>query len=505
MKENKFLRFLTSKWLISFILLLAISVFLGSVFVLNSVPEKYLLIIGGVLLSLLIILFIVEAFGDRRKNQGKSNKRGIVAKVLSLILSISLVFATSYMVRTNNFIDKIAQVRQQEYLVSVIVLKNSNIKKISDLSDKKVGTSYQHEKDNLLKTVAKVEEQAKGLKEEKFDDYVKLADALYDKKVEAIIVGDEYRSMMETNHENFEGETRVVKSYKFKKTDGKTTTVDTDVTTKPFNVYITGIDTYGSINTVSRSDVNLILSVNPKLKQILLVSIPRDTKINLHRNGKMDKLTHTGIYGTDETIKTIEDFLGTQINYFARTNFTGITNIIDALGGVKVDSPFEFTTRHGNYKIVKGENQMDGDKALCFVRERYALKLGDYERGANQQRLIKAILQKAMSATVLTNYQQILDAVEGSFETDLSSNKIKSLVKMQLNDQAKWTIHSVQLQGIYDRITGTYSMPSSSISVMTPNEKQLKQIKYVLKKNTTDKTITSDEIKSISTKVESEQ
>ena len=166
------------------------------------------------------------------------------------------------------------------------------------------------------------------------------------------------------------------------------TTAVTDVTEKPFNVYVTGIDTYGSVSTVSRSDVNLIVTVNPKTKQILMTSIPRDCEIELHKNGKMDKLTHTGIYGVEETISTIEDFLDLDVNYYARTNFSGITNIIDALGGVTVDSDYEFTTRHGNYHIVKGENELDGDKGLCFVRERYNLPSGDYDRGRNNFRKI---------------------------------------------------------------------------------------------------------------------
>ena len=165
-------------------------------------------------------------------------------------------------------------------------------------------------------------------------------------------------------------------------------TQETNVTKNPFIVYMTGIDTYGTVSAISRADVNLAVCVSPIQKQILIVSIPRDTQVNLHKNGKMDKLTHTGIYGVEETISTIEDFLDLDVNYYARTNFSGITNIIDALGGVTVDSDYEFTTRHGNYHIVKGENELDGDKGLCFVRERYNLPNGDYDRGRNNFRKI---------------------------------------------------------------------------------------------------------------------
>lgn len=142
-----------------------------------------------------------------------------------------------------------------------------------------------------------------------FDTYSQLSDALYTGKVDVIVVGEQYKSMLEVNHEGFDDETRIVKTYEFEKKAKAVTTAVTDVTEKPFTIYITGIDTYGSVSTVSRTDVNLLVTVNPKTKQILMTSIPRDCQINLHKNGKMDKLTHTGIYGVEETISTIEDFL----------------------------------------------------------------------------------------------------------------------------------------------------------------------------------------------------
>ena len=323
-----------------------------------------------------------------------------------------------------------------------------------------------------------------------------LADALYESKVDAIVVGQEYKSMLEANHENFDNETKVIKSYEY---DAKlsVTTKQTDVTESPFNVYVTGIDTYGSVNTVSRSDVNLIVTVNPKTKQILMTSIPRDCEIELDRNGKMDKLTHTGIYGTSETINTIENFLDMQINYYARTNFSGITNIIDALGGITVESDYSFETLHGNYQIKKGKNEMDGDMALCFVRERYALPNGDFDRGKNQQKVLKAMMDKAMSPKIITNFNNILSAIEGSFETDMSSNEIKSLINMQLNDMADWSIHDVQVQGKGYMTTKTYSMRGSEVYVMKPDKDQVKKIAELINSVEEGKKITDEDIAEI--------
>ena len=189
--------------------------------------------------------------------------------------------------------------------------------------------------------------------------------------------------------------------------------------------------------------------------------------------------------------------LDIQINYFARTNFSGITNIVDALGGVTVNSDYAFTTLHGNYEIVKGENQMDGDKALCFVRERYSLPNGDFDRGKNQQKLLEAMLDKAMSAKIITNFDNILSAIEGTFETDMSSEEIRSLLNMQLDDMAEWEVFDIQVTGEGYMTDETYSMSGSNVYVMKPYRKQVNLIKDVIDKIEAGERISKDDIKDI--------
>ena len=375
-------------------------------------------------------------------------------------------------------------------------MKDNEKTKLEQFDGDKFGVSYQHDSTTIAKAISDMEDEIGEQEYTRYDEYSMLADALYEGKVDAIVVGQEYKSMLEANHENFDNETKVIKSYEY---DAKlsVTTKQTDVTESPFNVYVTGIDTYGSVNTVSRSDVNLIVTVNPKTKQILMTSIPRDCEIELDRNGKMDKLTHTGIYGTSETINTIENFLDMQINYYARTNFSGITNIIDALGGITVESDYSFETLHGNYQIKKGKNEMDGDMALCFVRERYALPNGDFDRGKNQQKVLKAMMDKAMSPKIITNFNNILSAIEGSFETDMSSNEIKSLINMQLNDMADWSIYDVQVQGKGYMTTKTYSMRGSEVYVMKPDKDQVKKIAELINSVEEGKKITDEDIAEI--------
>ena len=492
MKDNKFIKFITSKYLILAVQLFATALFTYLIFQLDLVPLKYLIPATGALGLLIIIFFFIVRSGQKKINQGLKSKRSIVTKIISL-----LMFASSYVVRGNDFFNTVTKATTQKYLVSVITMKNNSATKLSDLDGKKFGVSYQHDTTTITKAIADMENDL-GEQEDmvKYDDYSGLADALYKGEVDAIIVGQEYKSMLEANHDSFDDETKIIKSYEYE-SKLSVTTKQTNVTENPFTIYVTGIDTYGSVSTVARSDVNLIVTVNPKTKQILMTSIPRDCEIQLHKNGKMDKLTHTGIYGTSETISTIEDFLDVEINYFARTNFSGMTNIVDALGGVTIDSDYKFTTLHGNYNIVKGENQMDGDKALCFVRERYSLPNGDFDRGKNQQKLLKAMLEKAMSPKIITNFNNILTAIEGSFETDMSSKEIKSLLNMQLNDMSDWTVYNVQVEGEGYKTSKTASMYGTEVYVMKPYQKQVKKIKKIIDTVEQGGTISEEDLKGL--------
>ena len=496
MKENKFVRFITSKYLVLTVQLIATAVFTYFIFVLNIIPLKHLIPIIVILALLIIIFFIIMYSGQKKQKQGLRSKRGAITKIISLLISIVLMIGTTYIMRSESFFNNVTDVSTQKYLVSVITMKDNEKTKLEQFDGDKFGVSYQHDSTTIAKAISDMEDEIGEQEYTRYDEYSMLADALYEGKVDAIVVGQEYKSMLEANHENFDNETKVIKSYEY---DAKlsVTTKQTDVTENPFNVYVTGIDTYGSVNTVSGSDVNLIVTVNPKTKQILMTSIPRDCEIELDRNGKMDKLTHTGIYGTSETINTIENFLDMQINYYARTNFSGITNIIDALGGITVESDYSFETLHGNYQIKKGKNEMDGDMALCFVRERYALPNGDFDRGKNQQKVLKAMMDKAMSPKIITNFNNILSAIEGSFETDMSSNEIKSLINMQLNDMADWSIYDVQVQGKGYMTTKTYSMRGSEVYVMKPDKDQVKKIAELINSVEEGKKITDEDIAEI--------
>ena len=225
------------------------------------------------------------------------------------------------------------------------------------------------------------------------------------------------------------------------------------VTEEPFNVYITGIDQWASEKglDLERSDVNMIVTVNPLTKKVLLTSIPRDSYVMLHTAQQMDKLTHTGVYGVDETLNTVQDWLNIDINYYLKMNFTAVSDIINAMGGIRVYSPVAFESSLKGYKYEKGWNNLSGRQALYFARERHAFEGQDSIRVENQQRVVEAVIKKMTSSTtLLTRYGDIMAAAGDNLSTNFSTDDMVELVKMQITDLAEWDIETQKIEGEYD-------------------------------------------------------
>lgn len=224
----------------------------------------------------------------------------------------------------------------------------------------------------------------------------------------------------------------------------------------------------------------MIATVNPKTHQVLLTSIPRDYYVPQPcQGGQTDKLTHTGIFGVDCTVETVENYFGIDINYYVRVNFSSVENIVDALGGINVDSPIAFNAL--GYSFSAGTNSLNGKEALAFSRERYSLGGGDRDRGKNQMRVITGIINKAISPSIITNYTSILDAVSGSFQTNMSNNEMTSLIKMQINDMSGWDIEQISVNGTGN---GSAWSPANGFNswVMEPNVNTVKRAVEVIKK-----------------------
>lgn len=417
------------------------SIFIIQTVTMNVVPMKYAIPLVIVLLLVAVGLTYLQL----GKRMNKVNK--MLGKILIIILSVILCVGNWYIFKTSSAFRRMTGATTDTSVVSVVVLKDSSFKVIEDLANKDIATITLGDMEIQNEALAELSKDI-DINQKKYDSFNKLGDALYDGGVDAILLNESTRGSFEDKYPKFDSETRIVKQYTFTK-EAEDLSKNVNVTEEAFNIYITGIDTYGTIATVSRSDVNMIATVHPKTRQVLLTSIPRDYYVPQTCQGNQnDKLTHTGIFGVSCTINTAEQFLNVDINYYARVNFSSLVNIVDSLGGVSVDSPVSFTTRHGRYAINVGENYMDGDKALGFVRERYSLAGGDRDRGKNQMRVLTAIIQKAASPAIVTNYASMMDAVGGSFQTNMSQGEMNSLIKMQLGDMGGWNIKQYSLNGV---------------------------------------------------------
>lgn len=253
-----------------------------------------------------------------------------------------------------------------------------------------------------------------------------------------------------------------------------------NLTEEPFIAYISGTDSRQGINGVARSDVNILAVVNPKQAKILLLTIPRDTYVQLHgTTGIKDKLTHAGIYGIDMSKTTIEDFLNIQIDHTIKVSFATVVNVVDAIGGIDIDSDTAMTLgvegKNKKCTYVKGIQRLDGDCALRYARERKSYGTGDNHRGQNQQQVLTAIIEKISSnKSLLLDYPKILKAAEGTFETSFTYDDLTSFVRLQLAENKSWQVESIQITGTA-RYTGTYSMGVNlPLYVMDADESSIK-------------------------------
>ena len=455
--------------------------------VFNVVPTKYLIPV------IIILVLIVAGMWYIQLGRKMSKMTKIIGKVIIVILSVILAAGNWMLYTTNSAFNKITT--DEDVLVySIVVMKESEYEEVTDLSNKNFG----------IVSLGDVSTQTKALEDLEtdlnsepatvsYDSYIDFGDALYDGKVDAIVLDEGSRGMLEENHPDFNDATKVIKQYIFK-TEAKDISKNVDVVTKPFNIYLTGIDTYGTISTRSRSDVNMIISVNPKNHQILLTGIPRDFYVpQTCQYNQLDKLTHTGIFGVDCTIETMENYLDIDLNYYVRVNFSSVVNIVDALGGITVNSPYAFTTLHGKYEIKQGENQLNGEETLGFVRERYSFADGDRERSRNQMRVMEAMIDKALSPQIITNYANILSAVSDSFQTNMSTEEMTSLIKQQLNDMSSWDIKQIQVSGQ----GATMWTPANGFDayVMIPDEACVENAKKLIDKIISGELITDEDVK----------
>ena len=415
--------------------------------ILGVLPMQVLAIAGVVIVLVDALLYLMLV--SQRIN--KVNR--VLGCILCVLLCVVFAVGNVYVYRTNSVLDNISHEGQQKNVISVIVMDNSGIERIEDIQGA-IGIAKRIDTEGSQALLKDLKEQSNLTPQTKeYNSLSDLANGLYGS--DAIILNESYRSMIsdEEKYEDFDKETRVIYSYTYY-TELQQTTKNVDVSKDPFTVLVSGIDTYGAIGTTSRSDVNMLVSVNPTTKCIQLVSIPRDYYVETQCDesagcaiGEMDKLTHTGLHGVDTTKRTLENLFGIEINYTLRVNFSSVEEIVDALGGITVNNTDGYAFSIGGYDFAKDMLQLNGEQALMFSRERKSFAEGDRERGRNQMRVIQGMIDKATSSAIVTNYISFLNAVEGSFETDMSAEEIKTLVQAQISNMGGWNIGTMSVNG----------------------------------------------------------
>ena len=461
--SNKFTSFLKSKkfgFVLAGIQAAVTALFIGLLIYLNVVPAKYF-----VPVIFILVLFlgydILSQFSKKFRTSGK-----IIAFIIILILGIG----SFLLAKSNQLLSGISGSNKKIDTIGVYVKNDNPAKTLGDAADYNFGILQTIDRENTNNAISKINTTVgKEVTTTEFTDMIEMADALLNDQIQGIILNSAFIETIadDENHAEFAVQVRQLESISFT-TIIKDTSVN-NITTDPFTVYLSGIDVYGDISTTSRSDVNILATVNPKTKQVLLVSTPRDYYVQTTvSGGSYDKLTHAGIYGIDCSMGTLSNLYGLDVQYFFRINFTGFQNIIDALGGITVYSDVAFNTLHEGAHIQVGENNLSGKEALGFARERYALAGGDNDRGKNQMKVIKAVIDKACSPAILNNFSGLVDSVSGSFDTNMSSDEISSLVKMELSDMASWNVVQYAVAGKGTKST-TFSMPNATSYVMEPD------------------------------------
>lgn len=459
----KYLKNRTTWTWVVYILLVVSTAFVGyQMYALGVLPDTvlypFLLILG--LVCLIFFLLNLEF------KHSKKITNTVLA--ISLILSCAYMLGAYYIFRTNGTLASITAIKNtNNNNISVIVMSESDIDSLEDLSGKKVGILKNIDKGGTEKALEQIQkEMPVEFEQVELDSVPQEAMALYNGDVDAVILNEAYRTNVTEleDYADFSNRTRVIFQAHFKTSATNEALAVSDVTTKPYNILISGNDTYGDVGELSRSDVNMVVTVNPMTSTVLLTSIPRDSYIPVDcgdayacAEGELDKITHTGINGITSTKRTVEKLLDIDINYTFRVNFSSVTNIVDSLGGIDIEVPegqavetfYADSTLEG---VTEGWNHLDGERALSFARERYAYIDGDNQRVRNQQMVLKAIFNKATSPDIIANYTSLLKALESAFDTTLSQDEITDFIKYQIQAMPDWKFESYQVSGDGDTL-----------------------------------------------------
>lgn len=448
-KQNK-------KIIVPFIYFVISVVLFSVLFFGNLLPFKYLFL---AFLGLIFINYLAFSASLKAKRKGKK----IILHILAGFFLILFVVGTFYF---NTLVNMFRMMTDTEYIEETyhVIVRKSDSDNLEKYSDDTIGIV----RGDLMVSMDFIEEYNLQFKDQYEENLWILAQELQDENLDVLLLKDDFYHELEEDFEGFDDEFKTIYTNTIKVRQNFSSK-SVNITKESFVVLLSGIDTTGSINAISRSDANILMVVNPKTAEILQIHIPRDYYVEFHGLGYKDKLTHSGAISPEMTVRTVEDLFEIEINYYAKVNMTGFVQIIDVIGGIEVDNPTYFC--HGTGKSAlcfpEGRNNLSGESALRYVRERKSLYGGDRDRGKNQQRVIEATLRKMMQPTSLARIPSMLNVVGGSVKTNISNNELDKFFKFQLSNMPNWTIQSMSVDGPSDVIdTPIYPFP---MDIMHPN------------------------------------
>ena len=480
---------------ITIIVIMLSVVFMGLLAMTKMIPTIYMLIIGIVLAVLAAIIWLLVW---RTRYMG----RFIGGTIFAVILVAILGFGGFYINKTRTAISDISSVTTEVTQMAVYVKSDDAADSVEATKGYNYGILSSLDRENTDGAVEHLKSEfGTDVQTTEYAGLTELADGLLNGEVNAMLMNSAYLSV----YEDMDGYT----DFGTKVKEVGTVDVETEIqaaaeeapvepiTTanggKVYTIYLSGIDTRGEMTAKSRSDVNIIATVNTDTHEILLVSTPRDYYVPLSiSNGAPDKLTHAGIYGIDVCMDTLGMLYDIDINYYFRINFGGFVKVIDALGGITVDSDYDFDSKNIlGYHFNKGENYVNGEQALIFARERYAFQEGDRQRGKNQMAVIRGVVKKALSPEILTSYSSILSSLDGCFGTNITYEEIAQILQQQLSNGGDWTIVSYSVDG-----TGATEKPysmSQKAYVMVPDYNTVDKAKSLMEKVRNGEVVTQEE------------
>ncbi len=468
--------------LVTLVVLITAIVFAVMLLNMNMVPTKFLAGIGLIMLILIVIVGILVWSTD-----GKI--RFIVGVLLAAVFAAVFILGSIYVYKTHSTLANISGVNTEVTEVGIYVRADDTADSVAATADYVYGVLTDLDRENSDKAIQEVDaETGKSVQVQEYAGLTELVDGLLNGQTGAIVLNSAYLSVIEEMN-GYSDVSSKIKELTVKQVE---TTIEPQETADSavestnngsvYTIFISGIDSRSGLVAKSRSDSNIIATINTNTKQVLLVSTPRDYFVPLSiSGGQRDKLTHAGIYGINVCMDTLGMLYDEDINYYFRINFAGFEQLIDALGGVTVNSDYDFDSKNViGYHYNKGENFLNGEQALVFSRERYAFSEGDRQRGKNQMAVIKGVINKTLSPELLKNYSSVLSSIQGCFETNISYEEIARLLQQQLNNGGSWNIVSYSVDGTGDT-QKPYSM-SQNAYVMIPDESTVQKAKQLMQK-----------------------